>query len=398
MTPIGMILSLQGGYLLGSLSPSYFLGKALKNVDIRECGTGNAGTVNTYKILGLGPAIITALFDVFKGLFAMYLVSMFDAPPFVVHLVGFAAVLGHVFPFYLGFRGGQGVATATAILIYYLILFYSQEWLPWESLIILTVCAFSFAYIAKIGEVVGGVILPAIVVFVLVFSPAQNHQIFLISIIGYILFIEFLNIKNFHLLPILTAQTKSELNWRFYIRPFAILLAIYYLQSGKTNALNLIGILLTIFFLSDLTRLFSKKADVFFFQTVKSLYRSKEHKKFSSITLFLMAIFLTVLLFEQSIAILAVSFLIFGDFFSKFFGLQFGRTKIFQKTMEGSLAHFNACLIVGYILLQSLSIPVLIFLAGAFIATLVELLPLGVDDNFSVPLLSATVMSLLSLI
>lgn len=396
MSPLGLVLFLQAGYLLGSISPSYFLGKVLKKVDIREHGTKNAGTTNTYAVLGLGPAVVTALYDVSKGLLAMYLASVFGASPLVVHLVGCATILGHVFPFYIGFRGGQGVATATAIMIYYLILFYSRSWLPWESLIVLAICAFAFAYISKIGEVVGAIILPAMAVFVLVFSPAQNYQTFLLTIIGYILFIEFYNIRHLQLLPILSVSAKSELNWRFYIRPFAILLAIYYLQSGRTNALVLIGTVAALFLFFDFIRLVSKKINVFLFRSIRNLYKSKEYKKFSSITLFLLAIFLTVLLFEKSVAILAVSFLIFGDFFSKFFGLQFGRVKVFQKTLEGSLAHFCACLIIGFILLQSLSISVLIFLAGAFVAALVELLPMGVDDNFSVSLLSATAMSLLA--
>lgn len=398
MSPLGLLFLFQAGYLVGSVSPSYLLGKVLKKVDIREHGTGNAGTINTFKTLGLGPAVFTAVFDIAKGLLAMSLASMFGASPFVVFLTGIFAILGHVFPFYIGFKGGQGVATATAIMIYYLIIFYTRGWLPWESLLVLTICSASFAYVAKIGEVVGSVVLPALAVFVLVLPPAQNHQIFLLAIISYILFIELYNIRHFRLLPIVSEKARKELNWRFYIRPFAILLAIYYLQSGKTNALILVGVLVTIFLAIDLVRLFSRRANIFFFRSIKELYKSKEYKSFSSITLFLLAIFLTILLFEKSVAILAISFLIFGDFFSKFFGLQFGRNKIFQKTFEGSLAHFNACLIIGYILVQSLSIPVPIFLAGALIASLTELLPLGLDDNFSVPLLSATAMTLLLLI
>jgi len=80
---------------------------------------------------------------------------------------------------------------------------------------------------------------------------------------------------------------------------------------------------------------------------------------------FLVAIFISFLLFEKSIAILSTSFLIFGDFFSKFFGIYFGRTQIFQKSLEGSLAHLNACLLVGYLFLQFVSVPIPVYLAGA---------------------------------
>ncbi|PMP94595.1 MAG: hypothetical protein C0168_08640, partial [Candidatus Aminicenantes bacterium] len=94
------------------------------------------------------------------------------------------------------------------------------------------------------------------------------------------------------------------------------------------------------------------------------------------------------------VAILAAAFLTFGDFFSKFFGIKFGRRKIFNKSLEGSLAHFTACLEAAYLLSHYLGTPFQVYLAGAAAATVFELLPLGVDDNFSVSLLSASVMTL----
>ena len=57
------LLCLPAGYLLGSVSPSYILGKIIKGIDIREHGTKNAGTVNAYRLLGLWPAVLTAVYD-----------------------------------------------------------------------------------------------------------------------------------------------------------------------------------------------------------------------------------------------------------------------------------------------------------------------------------------------
>lgn len=393
MSPLSYIILLQLGYLIGSLSPSYFLGKVLHSVDIRELGTKNAGTVNAYKVLGLGPAIMTIIFDLSKGLFVMHTAYLLGAPPILVHLTACAAILGHVFPFYLNFRGGQGVATATAILIYYLGMFCVNRWLPLESLVFLAFCVFSFLYITKIGEFIGSVILPVLGISILVFSPSQEYSFFILSIIGYIWFIDMLNIHNNKLLPVFSKKIKHEINWRLFIRPAAILLAIYYLNNTKREALMLTGILTLIFLLLDFTRLLSKKINTFFFKKIKDLYKPKEYKKFSSMTNFLVAIFITFLLFEKSIAILATLFLIFGDFFSKFFGIYFGRTQIFQKSLEGSLAHFNACLLVGYLFLHFVSVPITVYLAGAFVATCTELLPMGIDDNLSVAILSASAMS-----
>ncbi|MFQ6109389.1 MAG: glycerol-3-phosphate acyltransferase [Candidatus Aminicenantales bacterium] len=384
------------GYIIGSISPSYILGKVLKKIDIREHGTKNAGTLNTYKILGLGPAIITALFDLSKGLLAMWVAHTLGASLLHVHLVGFAAIFGHVFPFYLRFRGGQGVATATAILIYYLGIFYARAWLPWDSLLLLAFCVLSFVFIAKKGEIVGVVVLPVLTVFILVFSPSHLYQILIISIIAYILFINIQNIRHFHLLKS-SEKMKKEINWRLYLRPLAVILLINYLKTDKKDTLVLIGVITLLFLFLDLIRLTSKKINVFFFKTIKSLYKSKEYKKFSSITLFLFAIFLTILLFEQAIAVLAVSFLIFGDFFSKFFGLHYGQRKIFEKSLEGSLAHFTACLLSGYVFLQFVPFSIPIFMTGALVASVAEFLPMGVDDNFSVALLSAATMSVFHL-
>jgi len=369
-----------------------YLKRNLKNIDIREHGTGNAGTLNTYKVLGLGPAIITALFDLTKGLLAMFIAYSLGGSPLCIHLAGFAAIFGHTFPFYLKFRGGQGVATATAILIYYLVFFYTNSWLPYEILIPLVIAVISFAYISKKEEVVGAVILPILAIFIIVFSPFQSYKLFILTIITYILTINIINIYRGQFLRLSSEKEKKEINWRLYLRPLAILLIVYYMKTTKRETLVLIGSIALFFLVLDIIRLFSKRINIFFFDTIKGLYKSKEYKKFSSITIFLIAGFLTILLFDMNIASLAVSFMIFGDFFSKFFGIQFGRTRIFEKTLEGSLAHFNACIISGYILLHFLSLPLYIYLTGAIVATISEALPLGVDDNFSVALLSASSM------
>jgi len=385
-------LMLFGGYLLGTISPSFILGRILKKIDIRKHGTKNAGTKNTYKVLGLGPAIITGVFDLSKGLIAMYIAYALGASPLLVHLIGLATILGHIFPFYLNFKGGQGLATATAILIFYLIIFYSRGWLPWESLVLLAFYSISFFCVIKQGVILGLAIIPVLTIFILVFSPNQTYMFFILSIITFIFLMDIRNIVKRRLLSLSSEKAKSELNWRHYSRPFAVLLIVDYLKIEKKETLILIGSIALFFLLLDLTRLFSKKINVFFFKRIKDLYRSKEYKKFSSITMFLFASFLTILLFEKAIAILAVGYLIFGDFFSKFFGIHFGRKKVFEKSIEGSLAHFNACLISGYVFLQYISIPIPTFLIGAFTASVAELLPLGIDDNFSVALLSASSM------
>jgi glycerol-3-phosphate acyltransferase PlsY len=392
MNPLTVISVILGSYLIGSVNPAYFLGRILKKIDIREHGTKNAGTVNAFKVLGLGPALITVIFDIAKGLLMMFIAYLLGASPLIMHLAGAAVILGHIFPFYLKFKGGQGVATACGILLYYLVVFYIRGWLPWESLPLLVLCVLSFIYISRMGEIVGTVVLPSIAVLALVFSPFQIHLILLLSVIVYIVFINILNIRQRKLLSS-PKKSGEKLNWRLYLRPLAALFILNYLKTDKKEALILIGGVVLFFLALDLVRLISKKINVFFFKDIKDLYKPKEYKKFSSITLFLFASFITVLVFDRAIAVLAVSYLIFGDFFSKFFGVHFGRTRIFNKSLEGSLAHLNACFISGYIFLHFVPLSIPAYLTGVFVASLSEVLPLGVNDNFSVPLLSASSMS-----
>ena len=108
---MGYFISILVAYLLGSVSMAYFLTKQ-KNVDARKQGTGNLGASNTKVLLGWGPAVIVAVHDIGKGLIAVLLARfLFPELPYVGAAAGVACVLGHIFPFYLGFRGGKGLAT-----------------------------------------------------------------------------------------------------------------------------------------------------------------------------------------------------------------------------------------------------------------------------------------------
>ena len=103
-------------YLLGSVSISYLLGKALADIDIREHGSGNAGTTNAVRVLGKKIGLLTFLFDFIKGLFPVIISTLLLDRSMAV-LVGICAVLGHNFPVFLKFRGGKGVATSFGVLI-----------------------------------------------------------------------------------------------------------------------------------------------------------------------------------------------------------------------------------------------------------------------------------------
>jgi glycerol-3-phosphate acyltransferase PlsY len=111
-------------YLLGSVSGSLLLGK-FKKVDIRRQGSGNAGSTNAFRTQGLMFGLAVISIDISKGFLAAWLIPSLEIggatgvvdPGLLVMACGFAAVLGHCFPLWHGFRGGKGAATAVGAMI-----------------------------------------------------------------------------------------------------------------------------------------------------------------------------------------------------------------------------------------------------------------------------------------
>ena len=111
-------------YLLGSVSGSLLLGK-FKKVDIRRQGSGNAGSTNAFRTQGLMFGLAVISIDISKGFLAAWLIPSLEIgrttgvvdPGLLVMACGFAAVLGHCFPVWHGFRGGKGAATAVGAMM-----------------------------------------------------------------------------------------------------------------------------------------------------------------------------------------------------------------------------------------------------------------------------------------
>ena len=113
----GIILA----YLLGAIPTSVWVGKVFYKIDIRQHGSGNAGGTNTVRILGWKAGIPVIIFDIFKGWFAVfYLPQIFPETSilpgdYLLLAYGLIAVIGHVFPIYVGFKGGKGVGTLAGV-------------------------------------------------------------------------------------------------------------------------------------------------------------------------------------------------------------------------------------------------------------------------------------------
>lgn len=112
---ISFLIALLGGYLIGSIPFGLLLTKAAGLGDIRQVGSGNIGATNVLRTGRKGLAAATLILDGLKGAVAILLARQFLGDQDLV--VGTAAVLGHLFPVWLGFRGGKGVATGLGVLL-----------------------------------------------------------------------------------------------------------------------------------------------------------------------------------------------------------------------------------------------------------------------------------------
>ncbi len=120
-TPLFCLLA---GYLLGSIPSGYLAGRWLKGVDIRTLGSGSTGATNVLRQFGKAPALVVFLVDVLKGTAAVLLAKALLQPLGItadsdwwVVLTGLAALAGHIWPIWLGGRGGKAVATGLGMLL-----------------------------------------------------------------------------------------------------------------------------------------------------------------------------------------------------------------------------------------------------------------------------------------
>ena len=119
---LALFLSVLAAYLIGSFPTSYILTRAIKGVDIRASGSGNAGATNVLRTVGKVPAIATLIIDIAKGYFVVAFLANFfyrygiDLDiNFYRGLLGLVAVCGHIWPVFLKFKGGKGVATTLGV-------------------------------------------------------------------------------------------------------------------------------------------------------------------------------------------------------------------------------------------------------------------------------------------
>lgn len=161
---IRVLITLIAGYLLGSISSGVLLSKFIKKDDIRSHGSGNAGTTNMLRVHGRGMALVTFLGDIVKGVIAVYIGKWLVGGELGGVLGVLAAVLGHNFPIFFGFKGGKGIATSFGSLLFVYPLQAIAAFTVFLILVFIT-------HYVSVGSIVAAFTLPALVLLTTPFHP-----------------------------------------------------------------------------------------------------------------------------------------------------------------------------------------------------------------------------------
>jgi acyl phosphate:glycerol-3-phosphate acyltransferase len=148
------VLALLASYLLGAIPTSHLVSRLFAKIDLREHGSGNLGATNLYRVLGWKYAIPVALFDIAKGAIPVLVFApqVSDSELFGL-ACGVAAILGHVFSVFVGFKGGKGVATAAGVMLGLTPLALAVVATIWAVLVLLT------GYVS-LGSIAAAAVLP----------------------------------------------------------------------------------------------------------------------------------------------------------------------------------------------------------------------------------------------
>jgi len=176
MITVEIILFVLLAYLTGAFPSAVWVGKTFYNTDVREYGSGNAGATNTFRVLGKGAGIPVLFMDVLKGWLSVNYVNFISnadalSPELFFEnqlAFGIAAVIGHLFPIYTGFRGGKGIATMLGLLI------GLQPFAALFSFVVFVVVFLISKYIS-LGSVIASFAFPIFVILVLgSINPSLN--------------------------------------------------------------------------------------------------------------------------------------------------------------------------------------------------------------------------------
>ena len=152
-------------YLIGSINFSVILSKKVAGFDVREKGSGNAGTTNMLRSVGKKAAAITLICDILKGvvaiLIAMLIVNIVNSTnsALLVQIAGIAVIIGHTFPIFFKFKGGKGVATSLGVLI-------MSNWQIGLICLVFALILMALTKMVSVGSIAAAILYPVLTLFI----------------------------------------------------------------------------------------------------------------------------------------------------------------------------------------------------------------------------------------
>lgn len=187
-------------YAIGSVNFSVILSKKMAGFDVRERGSGNAGTTNMLRSVGKGPAALTLVLDILKGVVAILIARFIvgniasDAnTAILVQIAGFFAVVGHTFPVFFGFKGGKGVATSLGVLLV-------MNPLIGGICLVFALVVMALTRMVSLGSIMAAILFPVLTIFISdsYIADGYNYIIFGIAMAVLVIFNHRSNIKRLY--------------------------------------------------------------------------------------------------------------------------------------------------------------------------------------------------------
>ena len=205
LTPVN-IFGLLLAYLIGSIPSAVWVGRTFYDTDVREYGSGNAGATNTFRVLGYRQGVVVLIMDVMKGFVAVklaYYIGDYDPnlPELFIDYklaLGVCALFGHIWPVFVGFRGGKGVATMLGILLA----------VHWQAALICTAIFLVMLFISgyvSLSSMTSGIMFPVIIM--IFYSTNSSINIFSLAVAILVLVTHQRNIER------LIAREEGRVSW-----------------------------------------------------------------------------------------------------------------------------------------------------------------------------------------
>ena len=185
-------------YLIGSINFSVIFSKKMAGFDIREKGSGNAGTTNMLRSVGKKAAAITLICDILKGVISIVIAIIVGNiaknldRELLLQIAGIAVVLGHTFPIFFGFKGGKGVATSLGVLL-------MSNWQIGLICLVFAVVLMALTRMVSLGSCAAAVLFPVLTLFIkdhYIVTQGSGYFIYSVILAGIVLFNHRSNIQR----------------------------------------------------------------------------------------------------------------------------------------------------------------------------------------------------------